>query len=720
MLIDLIIRALRSRSAASRILPLNATYRQGADCRGRSIAVARWSCAGLFILLSACATSDRFASDPEMRAATLAESGRHADAAALYIELASRASGEQRDRLTLLAAEQWLDAGDGRRAISTMRPVERPIDGETLWLWSSNSAAIALWQGRPDQALRILEPLSRKPLPVRYRSRLEALRADAWFQKDEPLRAVTLYLQREHWLDDRQQIELSRQRLWAGLTAGDSRVLRGAAETASDPLAQGWLSLAALATATGQQGMGWSRGVGRWKDLHPAHPANGLLAALRLPEGDALNYPRQIALLLPLSGQNAAAGQAVQNGFLGSYYAAIAGFDAATVDTTFSGGPGEAPFSNSPNDRLPEEPLDATRGRAQLSQQTDANAPPSIRIYDVNASGSRQAYDLAVAEGAEFVVGPLLRPGVIALANEAKLPVPVLSLNYLPDDTPAPPSFYQFALAPEDEAASAAERAAAEGYRRAVALVPNNDWGRRVLSSFATEFERSGGTLLDYRSYLPEAQDFSMEIESLMGLSRSVQRYQRLRANIGGPLQFDPRRRQDAEFVFLAADAGAGRLIKAQLKFHYAGDLPVYSTSFIYAMDGRSDSDLNGIMFADTPWVVSPQPWISELPALYNKNWPSEKRLGRLHAMGYDAYQLVAGLFSARSGPMPELNGATGKLYLDDDGRIHRRLAWAKFVGGLPIPLLDPPHGAYGSPRALQDAARNRTDDEWRRPQQNR
>ena len=75
-----------------------------------------------------------------------------------------------------------------------------------------------------------------------------------------------------------------------------------------------------------------------------------------------------------------------------------------------------------------------------------------------------------------------------------------------------------------------------------------------------------------------------------------MQRYQRLRANIGGPLQFDPRRRQDIDFVFLAADAKAGRLIKSQLKFHYSGDLPVYSTSSIYSRDGRSDSDLDELM----------------------------------------------------------------------------------------------------------------------------
>jgi outer membrane PBP1 activator LpoA protein len=285
------------------------------------------------------------------------------------------------------------------------------------------------------------------------------------------------------------------------------------------------------------------------------------------------------------------------------------------------------------------------------------------------------------------VVGPLLRGNVSGIAKQGLLPVPVLTLNYLPDHVEAPAGLYQFALAPEDEARSAAARAAADGAQRAIALYPNNDWGRRVATSFADEFEASGGHLLAHRSYQTASQDFSVEIEGLMGLSQSVQRYQRLRANIGGPLQFDPRRRQDVEAIFLAADAKAGRLIKSQLKFHYSGNLPVYSTSFIYSMDGRSDSDLNGVMFADTPWLLAPPAWISDMPDVYNEFWPGERRLTRLHAMGFDAYHLAIELFASRGGVLDEIVGATGRLYLDLDGRIHRKLAWAQFERGEPVAL---------------------------------
>jgi len=44
-------------------------------------------------------------------------------------------------------------------------------------------------------------------------------------------------------------------------------------------------------------------------------------------------------------------------------------------------------------------------------------------------------------------------------------------------------------------------------------------------------------------------------------------------------------------------------------------------------------------------------------------------------------------LFAARTGQMQEIDGATGKLYLDHDGRVRRHLAWAQFQNGEPVAL---------------------------------
>lgn len=612
----------------------------------------------LSLLIAACETTGGggFAGSAESRAERLVQNGEYEAAAGVYIGLAAEASGGERDRLTLLAVDNWLDAGDAVRAQNAFRDVAQPQSGELSWRWNSTNAAMLLFRGEAESARDSLESLSRQSLPPDLRLRVEALRADAWFQLQEPTRAIELLLQRESWLDDPQRIERNRERIWQGLLVSDPQVLRAAAETATDPTVRGWLTLGSLATATGQKGIGWSNGVVRWRERNAGHPAMSVLDGLDFSEDQLLTYPRSIALLLPLSGRAASAGKAVQNGFLGAYFASAGGLD----------------------DRQ------------------------SIRVYDVDAEGGPSAaYTSAVEDGAEFVVGPLLRNNVNELANDILVPVPVLTLNYLPDESLPPPGLFQFALAPEDEAVSAATRALQDGHRTAVALVADSNWGRRLLTAFATEFEAQGGVLLDYRSFTAESPDFSRTIEELMGLAGSVSRYQRLRANIGSPLQFDPRRRQDVDFIFLAADGASGRLLKSQLKFHYSGDLPVYSTSSIYTMDGRSDSDLNGIRFADTPWIIAPQSWIRYLPDVYREYWPEERRLGRLHAMGYDAYHLVAPLFAARNGTMPEIDGATGVLYLDSSGRIHRRLAWAEFRSGEPVPLpgpgdLDAPLPAIG------------------------
>jgi outer membrane PBP1 activator LpoA protein len=599
-----------------------------------------------FLVISGCETpgGTSFGGSSEKRAERMARDGDHAMAASAYMGLAVEALGAERDRYTLLAVEQYLDAGDESRARSAFSGVGRPQSRDLLPLWTTNEAALQLYRGNADAALNLLEPLSRQPLQRRDRLRVEALRADAWIQKQDPRRAVELMTQRETWVTDRRGVRNNRSRLWQGLLVSRPQVLRSAAEQSLDPVVRGWLTIGSLAASTGQQGVGWNTGVVRWREENPDHPAILILRDLAVPEHLLLEYPRQIALLLPLSGRNASLGRAIQNGFLGAYFATASGLD----------------------DRQ------------------------SVRIYDVVAEGGASAaYATAVADGAEFVVGPLLKSSVTELANDILVPVPVLTLNNLPDNTLAPPGLYQFSLSPEDEAMSAAQRAFNDGYGRAVALVPNNDWGRRLLSSFTTEFEGLGGTLLDYRAYTPGKQDFSDEIENLMGLTGSVHRYQRMRANIGGALQFDPRRRQDTELIFLAADAAAGRLLKAQLKFHYSGDIPVFSTSSVNSLDGRSNSDLNGIMFADTPWIIDPQPWIEHLPAQFAEYWPEEKRRTRLHAMGYDAYNLIASLFAARGGTMNELDGATGTLFLDANGRVHRRLAWAQFQRGEAVALPD-------------------------------
>ena len=236
----------------------------------------------LSLVIAACGTTGGGAADSaaESRAARLAQSGEFQEAASAYIGLAAEASGNERDRLTLLAVDNWLDAGDEARAQNAFRDVAQPAGGELLLRWNSTRAAMLLYDGEAAPARDLLESLSRQSLPRDVRLRVEALRADAWFQLQDPTRATELLIQRETWLEDRQAIERNRERLWQGLLVSDPLVLRGAAEMATDPTLRGWLTIGALAMATGQQGIGWSNGVVNWRERNAEHPANSLLDEL--------------------------------------------------------------------------------------------------------------------------------------------------------------------------------------------------------------------------------------------------------------------------------------------------------------------------------------------------------------------------------------------------------------------------------------------------------
>merc|ERR1712000_3169 len=70
--------------------------------------------------------------------------------------------------------------------------------------------------------------------------------------------------------------------------------------------------------------------------------------------------------------------------------------------------------------------------------------------------------------------------------------------------------------------------------------------------------------------------------------------------------EFEPRRREDADWVFLVALPQQGRMIKPALAFNFANDLPVYATSHVFSgvVNSLKDRDLNGVRFCDVPWLL--------------------------------------------------------------------------------------------------------------------
>jgi outer membrane PBP1 activator LpoA protein len=248
-------------------------------------------------------------------------------------------------------------------------------------------------------------------------------------------------------------------------------------------------------------------------------------------------------------------------------------------------------------------------------------------------------------------------------------------LNFLGDSTSTPRNFYQFALSPEDEARVVARRVVADGRLNGVAIVPGTEWGKRVGAAFADELSHLGGSVLDSQRFETSQVDFSDLIKQVL----------QVHAVKGEPSTH----RTDAAFVFVAAGSpGVARQILPQLKFHYAGDVPVYSTSDSFEPDPAANSDLDGMLFPDMPWMVANDPVTAQIRDAVRAAWPARTaRRDRLYAFGFDAYRLMPALRAKPSAEAGEISGVTGKLRLDDNNRIHRDLDWAQIRNGAPNSL---------------------------------
>jgi uncharacterized protein len=373
-------------------------------------------------------------------------------------------------------------------------------------------------------------------------------------------------------------------------------------------------------------------------------PAREPTAAQQIPQSTptvagVLDYPSQVALLLPLSGRQQTAGIAVRDGFLA----------------------------------------------AVLAQ--DAARRPNVNVYDSAALGATAAYERAIAEGAQFVVGPLTKEEVQAVADSGAVSVPSLALNYLPESALPPGLLFQFALDPEDEARQVARRAIADGRTHGVALVPDSEWGQRLLRAFDAEFAVAGGTLVGRTLYDTAARDYSLPITRLLLIDQSRARANLLATTLGTRFEFEPRARGDVQFVFIGAQPLQGRSLRPALKFHLSQDLPVYATSEVFEPDSDANADLDGIIFPDMPWIIAPDATANNLRMALASYWPARsKGRGRLYAFGFDAFRLIPVLRSSRPAAIP-IGGMTGRLLVDDRGRVRRELNWAQVENGRPRPL---------------------------------
>ena len=351
--------------------------------------------------------------------------------------------------------------------------------------------------------------------------------------------------------------------------------------------------------------------------------------------------PRRIALLLPVSGPQSSAGEAVRDGFMAGYYQAL----------------------------------------------TNNGALPEVSIYDTFGANAAELAQLAQNEGAELIIGPLGRNAVRQSLENSVIKIPQLILNQIPEQTAGKQSrLYQFGLSSEYEARLAAERAWQDGYRRPIIISPDNEWGNRVVTTFRETWEELGGQILSDRTFTGKG-DYNSAVSEALLVNNSIKRANSLTRLLGQKLDYTPRRREDVDMVFIVGTPSQGRQLKPALDFYFAYNLPVYTVSSMYSgeIDSVQDRDLNDVRIPLMPWLVE-QP--STTQTTIQKNWGnSEGPLAPLYALGSDAWRIYPRLEQLTRSEGAQMFGATGTLSISSKREVERELGWFYFRNGRPTPL---------------------------------
>ncbi|EQD77192.1 LppC family lipoprotein [mine drainage metagenome] len=598
-------------------------------------------------LLASCAT---LRPPPSAAVARIRKQARTAEqlhewseAARLHTQLAAITRRPKRAARALVrAAEDWIQAGqpnEARRLFAS--PLSRELGAPARVQAVARMGATLLQNKHPGRFLALVHTLP--PVTGSLAAPLLRLEADAWFARDRADPAIRLLDERARLLTRTRARTQNARLLWSGLirlaTAG-RRPLPIPAEAGETERA--WITLANLMRSAWENPADFRRGLLVWKRQFPDHTAEATIIAHLVRELNRLGqYPKTLAVLLPLTGSYGPAGLAIERGLLASRYS-------------------EGSF----------------------------DTPPVIRFYNTGShvKGALDAYRRALRTHARWIVGPLLKPQVRALL--ARRPaVGVLALNDVGRSIPKPDRFYEFGLSPRDELHEIVDRLIRQHRLYGGALIPHGSWGRAILKDLKRDLDRGHGKLIAIQRYTPNRRSYSSDLEHFLRIRGSIIRGQALAGTLGMRLTFTPAPRSDLDFILLIANTLGAREIMPELRYFGVTSVPVYGLSRD-DVPGTIHEDLDGLRVPETPWSLGTHgSWMrvrTDLATL----WPqSNPRASRFMAFGFDAYRLIPWL---RNRPNPGQRlfwGATGFLSLGKNGRIDRHFIWVRFESGRAVPV---------------------------------
>lgn len=558
------------------------------------------------------------------------------DGAARAFERLAAERSDQRDHYRLRAAEAYREEGNLESAAQVLAGIKaRRLSPDEATRLVLLNAEIALAQHDAARALQYLS-YPDENLPPALRARTLELRARAQSANGDALGSARTRAALDRLLGGNDRAQNEAQIVATLQKLGPDALKEQAANLPPNDALRPWLNQALRST-----------GQALPQILMRPNQAVGTMVP---GQGDAMTHEGYreahfVALLLPSGGSLRAVAQPIRDGFLAAYF-------------------------GDPNPQRPQ-----------------------IRTYDSGDSPQQavEAYQRAVADGADRVVGPLRRDGVSAVFAQGRLPVPALALNQPERGEIPPQGSAAFGLTPDSEAAQAAEHMLERGIRRAVIITATDDWAERAALAFRAQLENHMGEVVGDARIRENEINYASSIRQAMsavpatGMAPSLPGAAPVPAAPGAAAPAP----DTALGIFISMRPQQARLLLPQIRLAGYTGIPVFATSHIYSanVDPGQDRDLDGVEFCDAPWLFDAAlglPRYSEITRVLD----SARGAGaRLFAMGLDAYSLLPYMEWLSQHHDAYLPGATGQLSEDELARIQRLLVWARFEGGIARPI---------------------------------
>lgn len=445
-------------------------------------------------------------------------------------------------------------------------------------------------------------------------------------------------------------------------------------EKQATPNKDGWYALANDYKRNQVRPDKLKQAVKLWLKAYPNHELQGHMPTqlLNLPDFSAFN-PKNIAVLLPLSGRIQSAGQAVQYGISEAFY-------------------------------------------HQKKHKKKGDITPQLHFIDTSGTSNEEILAKLKEQKIDFIIGPLVKHNIEKLLPEIEL-TPTIILNAFPekkgestnkivkktvkdlqDSESTAETFevndsihFSLTLSPESEAQQAAILMQLKGHKNPLVIAPKTKYGKRVATAFNAQWkinhEDSDASSYAAIYYFSNSKQFSHLIDRVLLNGKSKQRINQMKAMMGRNLETEVRSRRDVDAIYIVSKRNELILLKPFINTGvspFAPRIPLYASSLSHAADKRKtqNKELANLVFSDNSFLLDDNLKVSPATKRLLKHISKHDSYNnlRLMTLGYDSYQLIYQVMSLKNIKDYSFNGKLGTLTLDDHNNIQTQLGWATYT----------------------------------------